>query len=38
MASKNYQDDINSKIKSDRWHNLNNKLLENVIRRNSTMI
>jgi len=38
IAAKIYPDDISSKTKADRWHKLNDKLLENVKKRNSKMI
>ena len=38
LASKLYPDDISEKVKSQRWHILNDLLLENVLSRNKLMI
>ncbi len=38
IASKLYKDDISDAVKADRWHTLNDKLLESVIKRNEKMI
>lgn len=38
IASKIFPDDVPDLIKADRWHKLNEKLLENILERNSKMI
>lgn len=38
LASKMFPDDIPDNVKADRWHILNDKLLESVIKRNEKMI
>ena len=38
IAAKMYPDDINNKIKSKRWHILNDLLLESINKRNTKMI
>lgn len=38
LAAKKYPDDIPNEIKSERWHKLNNKLLESITKRNKMMI
>lgn len=38
IAAKMFPDDVDDKIKADRWHTLNDKLFESVTTRNSKMI
>jgi tRNA-2-methylthio-N6-dimethylallyladenosine synthase len=38
LASKIYPDDVPDSIKAQRWHTLNNLLLENITKRNSLML
>ena len=38
IASKIYPDDVSDDIKAERWHILNNLLLENIISRNEKML
>lgn len=38
IASKMFPDDISDEIKAERWHILNNKLLENILKRNKKML
>ena len=38
LAAKMYPDDIPNQTKADRWHKLNNKLLETVTKRNNIII
>ncbi len=38
IAAKIYPDDVPDKIKAERWHILNDKLLENIFKRNQMMI
>lgn len=38
IAAKMFPDDISDEIKAERWHYLNDKLLENVTKRNSLII
>lgn len=38
LAEKLYPDDISDQTKADRWHKLNNKLLETLSKRNKMMI
>ncbi len=38
IASKIYEDDIPDQVKAQRWHTLNDKLLESVIQRNKKML
>jgi len=38
IASKIYPDDIPDEIKAERWHTLNDLLLENIQKRNTLMI
>ena len=38
IASKMFPDDVSDEIKAERWHILNNKLLENILKRNKKML
>lgn len=38
IASKIYPDDVSDEIKAERWHILNNLLLENITKRNKMML
>ena len=38
LASKIYPDDISNEIKAERWHILNNLLLENITKRNTLLL
>lgn len=38
IASKMLPDDVSDEIKAERWHILNNKLLENILKRNKKML
>ena len=38
IASKMFPDDVSDDIKAERWHILNNKLLENILKRNKKML
>jgi hypothetical protein len=33
-----FPDDVSDEIKAERWHILNNKLLENILKRNKKML
>ena len=38
IASKMFPDNVSDEIKAERWHILNNKLLENILKRNKKML
>jgi tRNA-2-methylthio-N6-dimethylallyladenosine synthase len=38
IAAKMFPDDISEEIKSERWHKLNDKLLETLTKRNKMML
>lgn len=38
IASKMFPDDVSDETKAERWHILNNKLLENILKRNKKML
>jgi tRNA A37 methylthiotransferase MiaB len=38
LASKIYPDDIENSLKAERWHILNDLLLENITKRNTLML
>jgi len=38
IASKMYPDDVPDSVKAERWHTLNNMLLESIQKRNKLMI